>query len=182
MGNYWLNKDKEEKTAFKRYREMAEKYLDKDRTTKTQLRQENEKLKEELVKIKKDMEDGFKEAYQIIKTVEKQRTELEKEHAALLRKVGIEKFIKKEEVVSSSNPKDLISVYPSKPRIGSKNLMSDYEIYTKWLKYSDEDAKDTMAKMKAQKLEEMKIQILMNNPQILGVEYKPAKDMIGEWT
>jgi len=43
-------------------------------------------------------------------------------------------------------------------------LMSDHDILTKWLKYSDEEATEMLAKLKIQKLEELKLQILAQNP------------------
>lgn len=48
-------------------------------------------------------------------------------------------------------------------------LMSDYDIYTKWLKYNDEEAKKMLARLKMQKLEDLKLQIVAQNPTLLGV-------------
>jgi hypothetical protein len=48
-------------------------------------------------------------------------------------------------------------------------LMSDYDILTKWLKYSDEEAKKMLARLKIQKLEDLKLQIIAQNPTLLGV-------------
>lgn len=48
-------------------------------------------------------------------------------------------------------------------------LMSDYDILTKWLKYSDEEAKKMLARLKIQKLEDLKLQIVAQNPTLLGV-------------
>lgn len=48
-------------------------------------------------------------------------------------------------------------------------LMSDYDIYTKWLKYEEEEAKEMLARLKIQKLDELKMQIVAQNPTILGV-------------
>lgn len=48
-------------------------------------------------------------------------------------------------------------------------LMSDYDIMTKWMKYSDEEAKKMLARLKIQKLEDLKLQIIAQNPALLGV-------------
>jgi hypothetical protein len=48
-------------------------------------------------------------------------------------------------------------------------LMSDYDIMTKWLKYNDEEAKKMLARLKMQKLEDLKLQIIAQNPTLLGV-------------
>jgi len=48
-------------------------------------------------------------------------------------------------------------------------LMSDYDILTKWLKYDEDEAKKMLARLKIQKLEDLKFQITAQNPTILGV-------------
>ena len=48
-------------------------------------------------------------------------------------------------------------------------LLSDYDILTKWMKYSEDEAKEMISRMKIQKLEDLKLQILAQNPQLLGV-------------
>lgn len=48
-------------------------------------------------------------------------------------------------------------------------LMSDFDILTKWMKYDEEEAKKMLARLKIQKLEELKMQIIAQNPIILGV-------------
>jgi hypothetical protein len=48
-------------------------------------------------------------------------------------------------------------------------LLSDYDILTKWMKYTDEEAKEMIARMKIQKMEELRMQIIAQNPQLLGV-------------
>lgn len=48
-------------------------------------------------------------------------------------------------------------------------LMSDYDILTKWLRYSDDEAKKMLARLKIQKLEDLKLQIIAQNPTLLGV-------------
>jgi hypothetical protein len=48
-------------------------------------------------------------------------------------------------------------------------LMADYDILTKWLRYSDNEAKQMLARLKMQKIEELKFQIIAQNPIITGV-------------
>lgn len=48
-------------------------------------------------------------------------------------------------------------------------LMSDYDILTKWLKYTDDEAKKMLSRLKLQKMEDLKMQIIAQNPTILGV-------------
>lgn len=48
-------------------------------------------------------------------------------------------------------------------------LMSDYDILTKWMKYDEDEALKMLARLKIQKLEELKIQIIAQNPTLLGV-------------
>ncbi|NDD53812.1 hypothetical protein EBZ39_08020, partial [bacterium] len=51
----------------------------------------------------------------------------------------------------------------------SAMLLSDYDILTKWLKYSEEEAKEMIARLKIQKLDDLKLQIVAQNPTLLGV-------------
>jgi hypothetical protein len=51
----------------------------------------------------------------------------------------------------------------------SAAIMGDYDILTKWMGYTDEDAKLIMARAKMQKIEDAKLQILSQNPALLGV-------------
>lgn len=48
-------------------------------------------------------------------------------------------------------------------------LLSDFDILTKWMKYSEDEAKEMMARVKVQKLEDLKLQILAQNPTLLGI-------------
>lgn len=48
-------------------------------------------------------------------------------------------------------------------------VMPDYDILTKWLKYDDDETKKMIARLKLQKLEELKMQIIAQNPALLGV-------------
>lgn len=50
----------------------------------------------------------------------------------------------------------------------SSALMSDYDILVKFLKYTDREAKEIIARNKIQKLEDLKMQIIAQNPDLLG--------------
>ena len=54
-------------------------------------------------------------------------------------------------------------------QLKSAVLMSDYDIYINWLKYSQDQTDEMLGRLKIQKLEELKIQVLSQNPQLLGV-------------
>ena len=51
----------------------------------------------------------------------------------------------------------------------SSMLMSDYDLLTRYMKISDEEAQRVISRNKIQKLEDLKIQIIGQNPQLLGV-------------
>ena len=59
--------------------------------------------------------------------------------------------------------------------IKSSVLMSDYDILTKFLKVPKEETQEMLARLKIQKLEDTKMQILGQNPQLLGIGV-PAND------
>ena len=67
-------------------------------------------------------------------------------------------------------------------RIGNANglkgslLMSDFDILTKWMKYSEDEAQEMIARNKIQKLEDLKLQIIGQNPQLLGVGAPGSSD------
>jgi hypothetical protein len=48
-------------------------------------------------------------------------------------------------------------------------MMADFDILTKWMKYTDDEALEMIARNKLQKYEELKLQIIAQNPQLLGV-------------
>lgn len=48
-------------------------------------------------------------------------------------------------------------------------LMSDFDILTKWMHYSEEQALEMISRNKIQKLEDLKLQIVGQNPQLLGI-------------
>jgi hypothetical protein len=51
----------------------------------------------------------------------------------------------------------------------NKLLLPDFDILTKCLKYSNNDAEEIVKRMVKQKLEDLKLQILAQNPCIIGV-------------
>lgn len=51
----------------------------------------------------------------------------------------------------------------------SSMLMSDYDLLKKFLKLPDDEIEDIVSRNKIQKLEELKLQIIGQNPQLLGV-------------
>ena len=48
-------------------------------------------------------------------------------------------------------------------------LLSDFDILTKWLKYTDEETEEMLSRLKLQKLEDLKLQVIGQNPQLMGV-------------
>jgi hypothetical protein len=48
-------------------------------------------------------------------------------------------------------------------------LISDFDILTEWMKYTEDKAREMMARVKVQKLEDLKLQIVAQNPTILGI-------------
>lgn len=59
--------------------------------------------------------------------------------------------------------------YGNAGTLKSGQLMSDYDIYLKILKYSEDDATEMLARLKLQKLEDLKLQVLAQNPALLGI-------------
>ena len=57
-------------------------------------------------------------------------------------------------------------------------LMSDFDIYTKILMYPEEDTDVMLSRLKLQKLEDLKLQVMAQNPQLLGVGI-PNQDQEG---
>lgn len=54
-------------------------------------------------------------------------------------------------------------------QLKSSVLMSDYDIYIKWMKYNQEETEEMLGRLKIQKLEELRTQVLSQNPQLLGI-------------
>jgi len=48
-------------------------------------------------------------------------------------------------------------------------ILSDYDVLVLWLKYSEKEAKELIARNKIQKLEDLKLQVMAQNPILLGV-------------
>src|SRR5690606_3225465 len=46
---------------------------------------------------------------------------------------------------------------------------ADFDIHTKILKYSEEETQEMLSRLKIQKLEDLKLQVLAQNPQLLGI-------------
>lgn len=55
-------------------------------------------------------------------------------------------------------------------------LFSDYDIMVDWMKMTPEDAEERLARLKIQKLEDLKIQVLAQNPILLGVAQQGQSD------
>jgi hypothetical protein len=69
--------------------------------------------------------------------------------------------------------------YGNAGTLKSSQLMSDYDIMIKILKYQNDDAEEMLARLKIQKLEDLKLQVLAQNPQLLGVGI-PGQEEGGE--
>lgn len=59
--------------------------------------------------------------------------------------------------------------YGNAGTLKSGQLMSDYDIYIDIFKYSTDEAEEKLARLKLQKLEDLKLQVLAQNPALLGV-------------
>ena len=59
--------------------------------------------------------------------------------------------------------------YANASTLKSSQLMADYDINIKILKYSEDETDEMLARLKLQKLEDLKLQVLSQNPQLLGV-------------
>ena len=59
--------------------------------------------------------------------------------------------------------------YTNAGSLKGAQLMSDFDIYTKILMYSEDDTALMMSRLKLQKLEDLKLQVMAQNPQLLGV-------------
>lgn len=61
-------------------------------------------------------------------------------------------------------------------QLKSTMLISDFDLLTKFLKYTEEEAKAIISRTKIQRLEELKLQILAQNPQLMGIGVPGAAD------
>jgi hypothetical protein len=59
--------------------------------------------------------------------------------------------------------------YSNATTLKSGQLMADYDIMTRILKYNDEETEEMLSRLKIQKLEDLKLQVLAQNPQLLGI-------------
>lgn len=48
-------------------------------------------------------------------------------------------------------------------------LLSDYDILTRWMQYTEDESQEMIARMKIQKLEDLKLQVMAQNPQLMGI-------------
>lgn len=62
----------------------------------------------------------------------------------------------------------------------SAQLMSDYDVHIRYLRHSEEETEEMIARLKIQKLEELKLQILAQNPQLVGVGTPGAEGQDGQ--
>lgn len=72
--------------------------------------------------------------------------------------------------------------YGNATTLKSGQLMADYDIMTRILKYNDEETEEMLSRLKIQKLEDLKLQVLAQNPQLLGIgipgqDAQPGQEM-----
>jgi hypothetical protein len=58
----------------------------------------------------------------------------------------------------------------------SAGLISDFDLLRNWMHYTEEETKDILARSKLQKLEDARLQVLQQNPQLLGVGIPSQED------
>jgi intein/homing endonuclease len=61
-------------------------------------------------------------------------------------------------------------------QLKSSVLMADYDIYLNWLKYTPEETEEMLGRLKVQKLEELRSQVVAQNPQLLGIGVPGSED------
>jgi hypothetical protein len=59
--------------------------------------------------------------------------------------------------------------YGNATTLKSGQLMSDYDIHIKILKYNEDETEEMLSRLKIQKLEDLKLQVIAQNPQLLGI-------------
>ena len=59
--------------------------------------------------------------------------------------------------------------YANAGTLKSGQIYADYDIYLKILQHSEDEADEMLARLKMQKLEDLKLQVLAQNPQLLGI-------------
>ncbi len=65
-------------------------------------------------------------------------------------------------------------------QLKSGQLMSDYDIYTLWLQYTEDETEEMLSRLKLQKLEDLKLQVLAQNPALLGIGLPGSGDPQGQ--
>jgi hypothetical protein len=65
-------------------------------------------------------------------------------------------------------------------QLKSGQLMSDYDIYTLWMQYTEDETEEMLSRLKLQKLEDLKLQVLAQNPALLGIGIPGADDQQGQ--
>ena len=68
--------------------------------------------------------------------------------------------------------------YANAGTLKSSQLMSDYDIYVDIFKFSQQETEEKLARLKLQKLEDLKLQVITQNPQLLGVGI-PGQEQTG---
>ncbi len=59
--------------------------------------------------------------------------------------------------------------YGNATTLKSGQLMADWDIMVKILKFTEDEAEEMLSRLKIQKLEDLKLQVLAQNPQLLGI-------------
>lgn len=72
--------------------------------------------------------------------------------------------------------------YGNATTLKSGQLMGDYDIMVKILKYNEDETEEMLSRLKIQKLEDLKLQVLAQNPQLLGIgipgqDAQPGQEM-----
>jgi hypothetical protein len=65
-------------------------------------------------------------------------------------------------------------------QLKSGQLMADYDIYTRWMLYTDSETEEMLSRLKLQKLEDLKLQVLAQNPALLGIGIPGADQAPGQ--
>lgn len=61
-------------------------------------------------------------------------------------------------------------------QLKGSQMMSDYDILTKWMKYDEDEVKKMLARLKQQKLEDLELQIVAQNPSLVGAGLPGKED------
>jgi intein/homing endonuclease len=66
--------------------------------------------------------------------------------------------------------------YGNASTLKSMGIMADYDIYIRILKYDEDEVEEMLARLKLQKLEDLKFQIIAQNPQLAGMGIPGQQD------